>query len=163
MKKVLRPRTVALLVLSLALLFTAAASAQDKTQECSHIEIVVDVNKSAGNWSNGAYVLKLQGKGQGWTIYEPEDQRGGNVKASGGTKLRFNINDGANHPVNVSPATGGGKALNVRSGSRPAIILVDVGPSQSKTGAVKFSIAGANNDKAKINGCPGGNFYIDLE
>ncbi len=163
MKNSLRPFVIAIIALSFGLLVTVSASAQDKTQACSNIQIVVDVNKSAGNWSNGAYVLKLQGRGQGWTIAEPGDQRGQNIKVPGGTKLRFNFNDGANHPVNVSPSTGDGKALNVRSGSRPAIVLVDVGPSQSKTGAVKFTIDGANNDKAKINGCTGGNFYIDLE
>lgn len=163
MKRHVHTLTLLPLTLSLALLFGASASAQNKMQKCGQIEIVVDINKSAGNWNNSAYVLKLQGKGEGWTIFQPEDQRGSNIKASAGMKLRFNVNDGANHPINVTPSPAGGKALDVRSGSRPAIILVDVGPSQSKTGAVRFTINGSDNAKAKINGCPDGNFYLDLQ
>ena len=149
--------------LALALLFSSGVAAQNKMQRCGQIEISVDINKSVGNWNNSAYVLKLQGTGEGWTIFDPEDQRGQNIKATPGMKLRFNVNDGANRPINVTPSSAAGKSLNVRSGSRPAIILVDVRSSQAKTGAVRFNIDGADKAATKINGCPGGSFYLDLE
>ena len=145
-----------LVVLSLA----APAVAQNKMQKCGHIRLAVDVNEGSG-WKNDVYELALQEEGGGWVILEGEHQ-GQNVPAKKGHKLRFNFNDGAKHMINVNASTKT-KSAAVKAGSRPAISLVDVTGNSGSTMAVHFDITGSPNPKAKIGGCPGGNFYISVQ
>ena len=108
-------------------------------------------------WSNDAFELALLKDGGGWVVAAT----GKNVPAKKGQKLRFNFNDGQSHPVNVS-ASSKSNAVDVRGGSTGAIVLADVKAGGS-TAAVNFEITGADNAKAKVAGCPGGNFYIEIE
>lgn len=150
--------TISALTVLLALCLVAPAVAQTKTAKCGHIRIVVDLDDGSG-WSNDYLELALLEDGGGWVVAEG-DHRGQNVAAKKGNKLRFNFNDGANHPVDVNCTTKS-NSVAVSAGSRPAIVLVDVkGGGQA---AVHFEITGAANPKANIGGCPGGNFYIEIE
>ena len=154
MKRIAISCLVALVVLSLAV----PAAAQNKMQKCGHIKIAVDVNDGSG-WKNDYLELALLEEGGGWVVAEGE-HRGQNVAAKKGHKLRFNFNDGANHPINVAASTKS-KSAQVSEGSRPAICLMEV--TGSGRIAVHFDITGAPNPKAKVGGCPGGNFYVEVE
>ena len=149
------------IVLALLLLVSLAsvAGAQDKLQKCKNIHIVVDVQEGS-SWSNSIHELALLEEGGGWVIKDG-DHKGKNVPAKRGQKLRFNFNDGHNHMVDVTCST---KSDNckVKPGSRPAIALVDVTGSNTRA-AIHFDITGSPNPNAKINDCPGGNFYLEIE
>jgi hypothetical protein len=149
-----------LLAVLAILLLAPAAGGQDKLQQCSAIQVTVDLQKGPGNWSNGIATLKLQAQAQGWTIALPAEQQGRNIQARPGQSYRLNFGDGT-HPVNVKASGGGGSALEVRAGSREAIVLVDV-VGGSGTHVVNFEITGSPNPAAKIGGCPGGNLYFDI-
>lgn len=149
-----------LLALLLALLLVPAAEAQDRMQQCSQIQVTVDLQKGPGDWSNGIATLALQTQGEGWTIVLPADQKGNHIQARQGQSYRLNFSDGT-RPINVNASTGDGSALTVKAGSRPAIALVDV-TGNSGTHVVRFEITGADNPNAKVNGCTGGNLYFDI-
>lgn len=160
MKTGLKNYAIAAFAVLMLLSVASVAGAQDKMDKCKNIRIEVDVNKGSGNWDNGAYELALMETGGGWVI-NSGDMKGKNVPAKKGQKLRFNFNDGNGHMVDVTCSTKSG-SCNARPGSRPAIVLVDVTGANTRA-AVNFEITGSPNAKAKINGCPGGNFYLEIE
>lgn len=149
--------TISGLAILLALCLVAPAMAQSKTDKCGNVRIVVDV-KSGSSWSDNALELALLKDGGGWVNVHT----GKNVAAKKGQKLRFNFNDGQSHKVNVT-ASSSSDAVNVSGGSTAAIVLVDV--TGSGQAAVHFEVTGADNPKAKekVSGCPGGNFYLEIE
>ena len=141
------------------LAITTAAGAQDKMQKCKDVRVVVDV-QNGNDWTNSVYELALLEGGGGWVIASG-DLKGKNVPAKKGQKLRFNFNDGHNHMVDVK-CTSKSDNCKVKEGSRPAIVLVDVTGSNT-TAAIHFDITGSPNSNAKLNDCPSGNFYLDIE
>lgn len=149
--------TVLIAVLALAL--ATSATAQNKMQKCGQIRIVVDLHDGS-DWTNDYAELAMLDEAGGWVIMSGA-RKGENVQAVRGQKLRFNFNDGADHMVDVK-CSSKSQAANVKAGSRPAIALVDV-TGKNTTTAIHFDIQGSPNPKAKINGCPGGNFYIDVK
>ncbi len=143
-----------------ALCLVVPAAAQKKMAKCSNIQASVDVKTGGGAWENDHLKLGLLSTGGGWVIMEGEN-KGENCPATKGQKLRFNFNDGAGHMVNVKASSKAGK-VKVREGSRPAIVLVDVTGSDGRA-SIHFEITGSPNPKAKVGGCPGGNFYLEIE
>lgn len=142
----------------LALCLVAPAAAQDKTVKCSEIRISVDLNDGSG-WTNNYLDLALLEEGGGWVVASG-DHRGENVAAKKGNKLRFNFHDGQGRSVDVN-ATTKSKAVELSAGNRPATVLANV--TGTGTAAVNFEITGSPNTKARIGGCPGGNFYIESQ
>ena len=148
-----------LAAIGLALLLAPATGlAQNKFQQCSNIQVTVDLNKGPGNWANNVAVLKLLEAGGGWVIASDGDDRGQHLYAQKGQKYRLNFSDGHNR-VEVKPSGGGG--IKVQSGSQNAIVLVDI-TGTSGTHPVRFEITGSPAPNAKINGCTGGSLYFDL-
>lgn len=156
MKKFIVSALALVMILGLA---TAASAQPNKMAKCGNIQASVDMHDGS-KWNNNQIQLSLLEKAGGWVI-SSGPQKGKNCPATKGQKLRFNFNDGANHPVNVKPSSKSGM-VNVRSGSRPAIVLVDVKGAGTRA-AIHFEITGSPNPKAKVDGCPGGNFYLEIE
>ncbi len=156
MKRIAIPVLVVLTALCLVL----PAAAQNKMGKCGSIQASVDLKTGGGAWENDHLKLALAETGGGWVIMEGPD-KGKNCPAAKGHKLRFNFHDGAGHMVHVKASSKAGK-VKVREGSRPAIVLVDVTGSGGRA-AIHFEVTGSPNPKAKIGGCPGGNFYLEIE